>query len=161
MQVTQTNDTLCEKGKHYLVDPIAFSEPMLGMAVFPNSKNDEDKMSNALARMTEEDPTLRLENNKETKQTVLYGIGDQHIDVVLSKLKNKYKVEVRLETPKVPYHETIRKTVVGEGRHKKQSGGHGQFGHVFVVNRYFTESIGLNSISSSFIVITLLDIGFK
>ena len=132
LQVTQTNDTLCEKGKHYLVDPIKFSEPMLAMAVFPNSKNDEDKMSNALARMVEEDPTLRLENNKETKQTVLYGIGDQHIDVVLNKLKNKYKVEVRLETPKVPYHETIRKTAVGEGRHKKQSGGHGQFGHVFV-----------------------------
>lgn len=132
LQATQTNDTLCEKGKHYLVEPIQFSEPMLGMAVFPNSKNDEDKMSSALARMVEEDPTLRLENNKETKQTILYGIGDQHIDVVLNKLKNKYKVEVRLETPKVPYHETIRKTAVGEGRHKKQSGGHGQFGHVFV-----------------------------
>lgn len=132
LQCTQTNDTLCEKGKHYLADPIIFSEPMLGMAVFPNSKNDEDKMSNALARMCEEDPTLRLENNTETKQTILYGIGDQHIDVVLNKLKAKYKVEVRLETPKVPYHETIRKTAVGEGRHKKQSGGHGQFGHVFV-----------------------------
>lgn len=109
LQYTQTNDTLCEKGKHYLADPIAFSEPMLGMAVFPKSKNDEDKMSNALARMVEEDPTLRLENNKETKQTILYGIGDQHIDVVLNKLQAKYKVEVRLETPKVPYRETIRK----------------------------------------------------
>ena len=89
-------------------------------------------MSNALARMVEEDPTLRLENNKETKQTILYGIGDQHIDVVLNKLQAKYKVEVRLETPKVPYRETIRKKATGEGRHKKQSGGHGQFGHVFV-----------------------------
>ena len=132
LQYTQTNDTLCEKGKHYLADPIVFSEPMLAMAVFPKSKNDEDKMSNALARMVEEDPTLRLENNKETKQTILYGIGDQHIDVVLNKLQAKYKVEVRLETPKVPYRETIRKKATGEGRHKKQSGGHGQFGHVFV-----------------------------
>lgn len=132
LQYTQTNDTLCEKGKHFLVDPIPFSIPMYGMAVFPASKNDEDKMSNALARMCEEDATLRLENNPETKQSILYGIGDQHIEVILTKLKNKYKVEVRLETPKVPYHETIRKKVIGEGRHKKQSGGHGQFGHVFV-----------------------------
>lgn len=132
LQVTQTNDTLCEKGKQYLVDPVVFSEPMLAMAVYPNSKNDEDKMSNALARMCEEDPTLRLVNNLETKQTILYGVGDQHLDVILNKLKSKYKVEVRLETPKVPYRETIRKTAIGEGRHKKQSGGHGQFGHVFV-----------------------------
>ena len=120
------------KRKAYLAEPIVFSEPMLAMAVYPNSKNDEDKMSNALARMCEEDSTLRLENNLETKQTILYGVGDQHLDVILNKLKSKYKVEVRLETPKVPYRETIRKTAIGEGRHKKQSGGHGQFGHVFI-----------------------------
>lgn len=132
LQCTQTNDTLCDKGNHYLADPIPFSEPMLGMAVYPKSKNDEDKMSSALARMIEEDPTLRLENNKETNQIILYGVGDQHIEVVLNKLLAKYKVEVRLETPKVPYRETIRKKATGEGRHKKQSGGHGQFGHVFI-----------------------------
>lgn len=132
LQYTQTNNVLCEKSKRYNVEPIAFSKPMLAMAVFPNSKNDEDKMSNALARMCEEDSTLMLENNTETKQMILYGIGDQHLEVVLAKLRAKYKVEVRLETPKVPYHETIRKTVIAEGRHKKQSGGHGQFGHVFI-----------------------------
>lgn len=132
LQYTLTNDTLCEKTKHYSVDAIAFSEPMLAMSVFPKSKNDEDKMSNALARMCEEDSTLRLENNRETKQSILYGVGDQHIEVILAKLRTKYKVEVRLDTPKVPYHETIKKTAIGEGRHKKQSGGHGQFGHVFV-----------------------------
>lgn len=132
LQYTQTNDTLCEKNERYVTKDIPFSTPMLAMAVYPASKNDEDKMSNALARMVEEDPTLRLENNTETKQSVLYGVGDQHLDVVLAKLKAKYKVEVRLETPRVPYRETIRKTAVGEGRHKKQSGGHGQFGHVFI-----------------------------
>lgn len=132
LQYTATNDTLCTKEKPVLAEPIPFSEPMLAMAVFPNSKNDEDKMSNALARMCEEDSTLRLINHPETKQTIIYGIGDQHLEVVLNKLRMKYKVEVRLETPNVPYHETIRKTVVGEGRHKKQSGGHGQFGHVFI-----------------------------
>lgn len=132
LQYTQTNDTLCEKGKNIVVDEIAFAKPMLGQAVFPKSKNDEDKLSNGLARMCEEDPTICVENNLETKQTILYGVGDQHIDVILAKLKAKYKVEVTLETPKVPYRETIRKTAIGEGRHKKQSGGHGQFGHVFV-----------------------------
>ena len=132
LQATQTNDTLCEKGNHYAIEPIPFSEPMLGMAVYPKSKNDEDKMSNALARICEEDATLRLENNKETKQTVLYGVGDQHLEVALNKLKARYKVEVELKTPRVPYRETIRAKIVGEGRHKKQTGGHGQFGHVFI-----------------------------
>ncbi|MBS4884453.1 MAG: elongation factor G [Amedibacillus dolichus] len=132
LQYTQTNDTLCEKNERYVTEDILFSTPMLAMAVYPASKNDEDKMINALARMVEEDPTLRLENNTETKQSVLYGVGDQHLDVVLAKLKAKYKVEVRLETPRVPYRETIRKTAIGEGRNKKQSGGHGQFGHVFI-----------------------------
>ena len=129
---TQTNDTLCDKGCHYAVDPIKFTEPMLGVAVWPKSKNDDDKLSNALARMVEEDQTCRLVNNKETKENVFYGVGDQHIDVLVSKMRAKYKVEVNLTVPKVPYRETIKKTVVGEGRHKKQSGGHGQFGHVFV-----------------------------
>lgn len=132
LQYTQTNDTLCEKGKHYVVDDITFSEPMLGVAVWPKTKNDDDKLTNALARMVEEDPTTRLVNNPETKENVLYGVGDQHIDVIVNKMKAKYKVEVNLTTPKIPYRETIKKTVIGEGRHKKQSGGHGQFGHVFV-----------------------------
>lgn len=132
LQYTQTNDTLCDKGKHYVVDDIKFSEPMLGVAVWPKTKNDDDKLTNALARMVEEDPTTRLVNNPETKENVLYCVGDQHIDVIVNKMKAKYKVEVNLTTPKIPYRETIKKTVIGEGRHKKQSGGHGQFGHVFV-----------------------------
>lgn len=132
LQYTQTNDTLCDKGNHYVVDDIAFSEPMLGVAVWPKTKNDDDKLTNALARMVEEDPTTRLINNPETKENVLYCVGDQHIDVIVNKMKAKYKVEVNLTTPKIPYRETIKKTVIGEGRHKKQSGGHGQFGHVFV-----------------------------
>lgn len=132
LSVTQTNDTLCDKGCHYAIDPVKFTEPMLGVAVWPKSKNDDDKLSNALARMVEEDQTCRLVNNKETKENVFYGVGDQHIDVLVSKMRAKYKVEVTLTVPKVPYRETIKKVVVGEGRHKKQSGGHGQFGHVFV-----------------------------
>ncbi len=132
LQVTTTNDTLATKEKQIIFPDIQFTQPMLGMAVWPKSKNDEDKLSTALQRMAEEDLSCRVETNKETKETVLYGIGDQHIDVILNKLRSKYKVEVELTEPKVPYRETIKAKVLVEGRHKKQSGGHGQFGHVFV-----------------------------
>ncbi|WP_348664488.1 elongation factor G [Dubosiella newyorkensis] len=132
LQNTSTNDTLCEKGKLLSADPIVFTEPLYGQAVFPKTKNDEDKLSNGLNRLQEEDPTFKVVNNKETKETIMYGIGDQHLDVIVNKLKNKFKADVTLADPKITYRETITKTAVGEGRHKKQSGGHGQFGHVFV-----------------------------
>lgn len=132
LQNTQTNDTLCEKGKLLIADPISFTEPLYGQAVTPKTKNDEDKLSNGLARLQEEDPTFKVVQNKETKETVMYGIGDQHLEVIVNKLKNKFKADVLLSDPKITYRETITKTAIGEGRHKKQSGGHGQFGHVFV-----------------------------
>ncbi|MDO4467345.1 MAG: elongation factor G [Bacillota bacterium] len=132
LQFTNTNDTLCAKDKKYIAPSIVFDTPMYGQAVFPKTKNDEDKLSNGLARLQEEDPTFKVVTNKETKETVIYGIGDQHIDVILSKLLSKYKVQVTLANPKITYRETITKKAIGEGRHKKQSGGHGQFGHVFV-----------------------------
>lgn len=132
LQFTRTNDTLCEKGKLLKADPIAFDEPLYGQAVNPKTKNDEDKLSTALARVAEEDPTFKVMVNPETKETVIYGIGDQHLDVIVNKLASKFKTQVTLQDPKIMYRETITKTAVGEGRHKKQSGGHGQFGHVFV-----------------------------
>lgn len=129
---TKTNDTLCAKGTRLVSKPIVFDEPLYGQAVEPKTKNDEDRLSTGLNRIVEEDPTFRIENNPETKETVIYGLGDQHLDVVVNKLKSKFKADVNLKDPKVTYRETITKTAVGEGRHKKQSGGHGQFGHVFV-----------------------------
>ena len=132
LQNTKTNDTLCDKGKLLIADPIVFDTPMYGQAVVPKTKNDEDRLSNGLARLQEEDPTFKVVNNPETKETVIYGIGDQHLDVIVNKLNSKFKAEVVLSDPKITYRETITKTAVGEGRHKKQSGGHGQFGHVFV-----------------------------
>ncbi len=132
LQNTGTNDTLCEKGTRLIAPKIVFDEPLFGQAVEPKSKNDEDRLSSGLAKIQEEDPTFVVEVNPETKQTVIYGLGDQHLDVILNKLKNKYRAEVNLSDPKITYRETITKTAVGEGRHKKQSGGHGQFGHVFV-----------------------------
>lgn len=132
LSVTETNDTLSTKEKPVLLDEIAFPEPMLAMAVLPKAKGDEEKISAGLHRLLEEDPTFKLELNTETRQTLIYGLGDQHLDVITSKLKNKFKVDVELVNPKVPYRETIRKKVKVEGKHKKQSGGHGQFGDVWI-----------------------------
>lgn len=132
LTVTDTNDTLATKENAVLVEPIVFPEPMLGMAVKPKAKGDEDKISNGLGRLLEEDPTFKMVLNTETKQTVIYGVGDQHLDVITSKLKNKYRVDVELVDPIVPYRETIRKKVKVQGKHKKQSGGHGQFADVWI-----------------------------
>ena len=132
LQNSDTNDTLCAKNKLVSFNPIEFVQPMLGVTLWPKTKLDEDKLSTSLQRLLEEDPTLRMEKNAETHELVLYGVGDQHIDVIISKLKAKYKVEVDLTEPKVPYRETILGTVTAEGKHKKQSGGAGQFGHVFI-----------------------------
>lgn len=128
----ETNDTLCAKEKPILLDEIVFPVPMLAMAVVPKSKGDEDKIGTGLHRLMEEDPTFRMELNAETHQTLIYGIGDQHLDVITSKLRSKFKVEIELHDPIVPYRETIRKKVRVEGKHKKQSGGHGQFGDVWI-----------------------------
>ncbi|NLB78660.1 MAG: elongation factor G [Clostridiaceae bacterium] len=129
---TDTNDTLTTKERQVLVVPIVFPEPMLGMAIMPKAKGDEDKIGTGLNRLLEEDPTFKMKLNTETKQTIIYGVGDQHLDIITSKLKNKFKVEVDLINPIIPYRETIKKKVKVEGKHKKQSGGHGQFGDVWV-----------------------------
>ncbi len=129
---TDTNDTLCTKEKPVILNEVAFPKPMLGFALWPKTKADEDKMSFAIQKILEEDPSLVFIKNIETKEQVLYAMGDQMIDVVVNKLKSKYKVEVLLTEPKVQYRETIRGTHTAEGKHKKQSGGAGQYGHVFV-----------------------------
>ena len=132
LAVTQTNDTLCTKEKKVLFDDIVFPKPMLGVAISPKTKDDEDKMSEAIKRILEEDKSLQLVKNAETSEQVLYAVGEQQIDVVVNKLRNKYKVEINTKEPKIQYRETIRKTVEAEGKHKKQSGGAGQFGDVWI-----------------------------
>lgn len=132
LQFTNTNDTLCHQSKPVVLKKIEFPEPNLSLAVEPKAKGDEEKIGTGLARLQDEDPTFRVVNNTETRQTVISGIGEQHLDVIVSKLKAKFGVSVNLVDPKVPYRETIRKKVKVEGKHKKQSGGHGQYGHVFI-----------------------------
>lgn len=132
LQSTETNDTLCTKSRIVKYPEIAYPEPMLGYAIKPKTKADEDKMSVGIRNLSMEDETIKLVNNEETHEQVLYGLGDQHIDLILSKLKSKYKVEVVTSTPTVQYRETIRGKAEAQGKYKKQNGGAGQYGDVWV-----------------------------
>ena len=129
---THTGDTLCSVNNPVVLDGIDFPVPNMSLAIVPKTKGDEDKISQGMAKLADEDKTFAVENNAETHQQIIKGLGEQHIDVIVSKLKNKFGVEVSLAEPKVPYRETIRKKVKVEGKHKKQSGGHGQYGHVWI-----------------------------
>ncbi len=129
---TATGDTLCSPTRKVVLEGIQYPVANYKMAVLPKTKGEEDKVAQALAKISEEDPTIVFETDKETKEMTVSGLGEQHLDVVVSKLKNKFNVDVVLEAPKVAYRETIRKSVQVQGRHKKQSGGHGQFGDVWI-----------------------------
>ena len=126
---TNTNDTLRVSGDDVYA-PVKYATPYLCRAIFPETAKDESKISQAIARMLEEDMTLRYENDPETKQMLIYGIGDMHLAVLSAKLKSRFGVNVRLEEPKIAYREKITKPCDVEGKHKKQNGGSGQYGHV-------------------------------
>ncbi len=132
LENTGTGDTLCEENKNIILTGIEFPAPTLSMAVEAVKKGDEEKIVSGLNKLMEEDLTFNISNNTETKETLINGQGEQHIDVLINKLKAKYGVEVKLNVPTVPYRETIRSKVKVEGKHKKQSGGHGQYGHVWI-----------------------------
>ncbi|HSW35602.1 MAG TPA: elongation factor G, partial [Candidatus Limnocylindrales bacterium] len=132
LQNTATGDTLCDRAHPIVYPSLAFPAPVISFAVEPKTKGDEDKVGSGLARFLEEDPTFKLERRAETKQTVISGLGELHLDIIVNRLAQKFGVEVELSTPKVPYKETIRSLAKVEGKHKKQSGGRGQFGHVFL-----------------------------
>ena len=129
---TTTGDTLSDKDKPIVLDPIKFPSPVLSMAARAKSKGDEDKIGQGLSRLQEEDPTLRYTKEAETGELIVAGMGEVHLDIIAERLKRKFGAEMTLDTPKVPYRETIKGTVKVEGRHKKQTGGRGQFGHVWI-----------------------------
>ena len=132
LPAAQTGDTLCDPARVAALPAPAFPVPTLSMAVKVAKKGDEGKIGAALARLIEEDPTVRYRVDSETGQQLLSGLGEQHLDVVVAKLKAKFGVEITLETPRVAYRESIRKKCKAQGRHKKQTGGHGQFGDVWI-----------------------------
>ena len=126
----QTGDSLATKANPIFYPKAVISTPYTCKRFKAVKKGDEDKISQALAKMMSEDKTLRVVNDSANRQSLIYGIGDQHLDIVVNRLKERYKVDVELSKPKVPFRETIRKNSDVEGKHKKQSGGHGQYGHV-------------------------------
>ncbi len=132
LQNTKTGDTLCDKAKPIKYEEIKFPEPALFMAVEPKAKGDEEKIGSGLSRLTEEDLTFKVIRNAETRQTLVGGQGDIHINVITSKLKDKFGVNVDIIDQKIPYRETIKGTSDVQGKHKKQSGGAGQYGDVHI-----------------------------
>ena len=132
LAATNTGDTLCAPARKVVLDGVEYPNPTLSMAIVPSKKGEEDKIAQGMLRLSEEDPTLQFSTNNETHEMIVSGLGEQHLDVAVSKLKSKFGVDITLKKPKVPYRETIRKTVQVQGRHKKQTGGHGQFGDVWI-----------------------------
>lgn len=130
LKTVKTNDTLADKAFAKSYPAIEFPKPYVKMAIFPVGKGDEEKMSTTLHKLMAEDPTFAVEYDKETRETVIYGVGEQQLDVIVNTLKTKYKVDVILKTPTTRYRETIKGKVNIRGKHKKQSGGHGQYGDV-------------------------------
>ena len=129
---TTTGDTLCDKNKPVIFEKIEYPEPIMLLAISPKTKGDEDKLSTALSRITDEDPTVKVYRDDNTGETILAGMGESHLDVVIDTMHSKFGVEVDRTTPKVGYKETIRKNVKIEGKYKKQSGGRGQYGHCWL-----------------------------
>ena len=132
LQYTNTGDTLCDPANPVQYPAIEYPAPCISKAVFAAKQGEEDKVFSGLARLMEEDPSIRLEKNVETTETCLAGQGELHLEVIRSKLATKFGAQATLEDPRIPYRETIRKKVSCQGRHKKQSGGHGQFGDVWI-----------------------------
>ncbi len=140
LQFTTTGDTLCDPNNPIQYPALEYPLACISKAVYAVKQGEEDKVFSGLNRLMEEDPSLRIEKNTETTETLLSGLGEMHLDVVRNKLESKFGAKADLRDPKIPYRETIRKTVSVQGRHKKQSGGHGQFGDVWIEFSPITDS---------------------
>lgn len=132
LQYTMTGDTLCDSQQPIVYGGFEFPQPCISMTVFPKSKGDEDKISSGLHKLREEDPTFAISRDVENAEMIVSGLGELHIEVIANKLKNKFGADVTLDTPKIPYRETIKKMADVQAKYKKQSGGHGQYGDVSI-----------------------------
>jgi elongation factor G len=132
LKETLTGDTLCDEGHPVVMEFAKFADPVMSYAVAPKTRGDEDKVSTGIHKLLEEDPTLKFTYDEQTKEMVLSGMGQVHLEITLEKLKRKFGAEVTMQTPKVPYKETIRAKAKAQGKYKKQTGGHGQYGDAWL-----------------------------
>ncbi|OGK99688.1 MAG: translation elongation factor G [Candidatus Rokubacteria bacterium RIFCSPHIGHO2_12_FULL_73_22] len=132
LKETLTGDTLCDEAQPFELPRIVFPEPAISFAIQPKTRGDEDKISNALARIAEEDPTVHYHFDAETKQLLVSGVGSLHVEMVVERMKRKYNVDVNLLPPRIPYKETVKGRAEGQGKYKKQTGGRGQYGDVWL-----------------------------
>jgi elongation factor G len=147
---TLTGDTLGDKGSPIIYPPVKLAEPAISFAIEPKSRGDEDKLSTAVHRILEEDLMLRFSRDPQTKEFLLSGAGQQHVEVAVSKLKRRFNLEVTLKAPKIPYRETIRAKVEAQGRHKKQTGGHGQYGDCWIKMEPLPRGAGFEFVNDIF-----------
>jgi elongation factor G len=147
---TLTGDTLGDKGAPILFPKVTLAEPAISFAIEPKSRGDEDKLSTAIHRMLEEDLLLRFSRDPQTKEFLLSGAGQQHVEVAVSKLKRRFNIDVTLKAPKIPYRETIRAKAEAQGRHKKQTGGHGQYGDCWIKMEPLARGAGFEFVNDIF-----------
>ncbi|MEI8143547.1 MAG: elongation factor G [Candidatus Berkelbacteria bacterium] len=129
---TTTGDTLCDEAKPVILEKITFPEPVIDIAIEPKTKADQEKMSLALSRLAEEDPTFRVRSDSETNQTIIAGMGELHLEIIVDRMKREFKVEANVGAPQVAFRETIRNEVTSEGKYVRQTGGRGQYGHCWL-----------------------------
>ena len=132
LKFTRTGDTLCDESDPIVLERITFPEPVISIAIEPKTKADQDKLGESLAKLSDEDPTFRVRTDDETGQTLISGMGELHLDIIVDRLKREFKVDANVGNPQVAYKETIKKKVIQEGKFVRQSGGRGQFGHVWI-----------------------------
>lgn len=132
LKITGTGDTLCDKNKQLEFEPANYPEPVMSFAVKPKTKSDQEKMSVGLHNFMNEDPTFKMNYNPETKETVISGMGDVHLDIILKKIKERYSIDIEIGDPRIPYKEAIIGKAKGQGKYKKQTGGRGQYGDTWI-----------------------------
>lgn len=132
LKETITGDTLCDPDHPIVLEQITFPDPVISLAIEPKTKNDQEKMAYALQRLAEEDPTFKIKSNQETNQTIIWGMGELHLEILVDRMKREFKVEANVGAPQVAYKETIRKLAEGEGKYIRQTGGRGQYGHALI-----------------------------
>src|SRR5262245_26716024 len=150
LKETQTGETLCEEGQPFELPKITFPEPSISFAIQPKSRGDEDKISSALARIAEEDPTVHHHFDPETKQLLISGVGSMHVEMIVERMKRKYNVDVNLLPPRIPYKETVKGRSEAQGKYKKQTGGRGQYGDTWIRIEPLARGIGFEFVDDIF-----------